>query len=86
MIGSRNAALPIGHVRGRDGAARRFTLDFYCQMFGIESPKAHGVTGKDVAQLMEEERYEEIAEYCIRDVLATMKLYDMWKERLEGIK
>ncbi len=40
----------------------------------------------DVSQLMEEERYEEIAEYCIRDVLATVKLYDIWKERLEGIK
>ena len=27
-------------VSGRDGAARRFNLDFYCKAFGIESPKA----------------------------------------------
>ena len=35
-------------VSGRDGAARRFNLDFYCKAFGIESPKSHGVTGMDV--------------------------------------
>ena len=27
-------------VSGRDGAARRFNLDFYCKAFGIESPKS----------------------------------------------
>ena len=32
-------------VSGRDGAARKFNLDFYCKSFGIESPKSHGVTG-----------------------------------------
>ena len=35
-------------VSGRDGAARRFNLDFYCKAFGIESPKSAGVTGMDV--------------------------------------
>ena len=45
-----------------------------------------GVTGMDVNQLMKEEKYEAIAEYCVRDVFATVKLYDIWKERLEGIK
>ena len=38
-------------VSGRDGAARRFNLDFYCKAFGIESPKSHGVTGMDVSTL-----------------------------------
>ena len=33
-------------VSGRDGAARRFNLDFYCKAFGIESPKSAGVTGR----------------------------------------
>ena len=55
-------------------------------MFGIESPKSHGVTGMDVNQLMEEGRYGEIAEYCARDVFATVKLFDIWRARLEGIK
>ena len=73
-------------VSGREGAARRFNLDFYCKSFGIESPKAHGVTGADVNQLMEEGRYREIAEYCLRDVRATVLLYQIWKERLAGIR
>jgi DNA polymerase elongation subunit (family B) len=73
-------------VSGRDGAARRFNLDFYCKVFGIESPKSHGVTGMDVAQLMTEGRYRDIAEYCLRDVAATVQLYRVWRDRLAGIK
>jgi hypothetical protein len=73
-------------VSGRDGAARRFNLDFYCKAFGIESPKGQGVTGADVNQLMAEGRYRDIAEYCLRDVQATVSLYRLWKERLAGIK
>lgn len=73
-------------VSGRDGAARRFNLDFYCKAFGIESPKSHGVTGMDVNNLMAEGKFREIAEYCMRDVRATVELYKIWKERLAGIK
>jgi 3'-5' exonuclease len=73
-------------VSGRDGAARRFNMDFYCKAFGIESPKSHGVTGMDVNTLMAEGKYREIAEYCLRDVRATVELYKIWKERLAGIK
>jgi predicted PolB exonuclease-like 3'-5' exonuclease len=73
-------------VSGRDGAARRFNLDFYCKAFGIDSPKAQGVTGRDVSTLLQEGRYREIAEYCLRDVRATVLLFQIWKERLAGIK
>jgi len=73
-------------VSGRDGAARRFNLDFYCKAFGIESPKSHGVTGMDVSPLIAEGRFREIAEYCLRDVKATVLLYQIWKERLAGIQ
>jgi DNA polymerase elongation subunit (family B) len=73
-------------VSGRDGAARRFNLDFYCKSFGIESPKSHGVTGTDVGALLAEKKFREIAEYCLRDVRATVELYKIWKERLAGIK
>lgn len=73
-------------VSGRDGAARRFNLDFYCKAFGIESPKSHGVTGMDVNRLLAEGRHRDIAEYCLRDVKATVLLYQIWKERLAGIK
>jgi hypothetical protein len=73
-------------VGGQGGAARRFNLDFYCKAFGIESPKSAGVTGMDVKDLMEAGKYREIAEYCLRDVRATVELYKIWKERLAGIK
>jgi DNA polymerase elongation subunit (family B) len=73
-------------VSGRDGAARRFNLDFYCKAFGIESPKSQGVTGMDVAALEADGRHREIAEYCLRDVRATLQLHRVWKERLAGIK
>lgn len=73
-------------VSGRDGAARRFNLDFYCKAFGIDSPKSHGVTGSDMNALISEGRFREIAEYCLRDVKATVLLYQIWRERLCGIK
>jgi DNA polymerase elongation subunit (family B) len=73
-------------VCGREGAARRFNLDFYCKAFGIESPKAHGVTGRDINTLLEEGRFREIAEYCLRDVRATVLLYQIWRDRLAGVK
>jgi DNA polymerase elongation subunit (family B) len=73
-------------VSGREGAARRFNLDFYCKAFGIESPKSHGVTGMDVNGLLAAGKYREIAEYCLRDVQATVLLYQIWSERLSGIK
>jgi hypothetical protein len=73
-------------VSGRDGAARRFNLDFYCKVFGIDSPKSHGVTGLDIGQLVAEKRFRDIAEYCLRDVRATLLLHQAWKERLAGIR
>lgn len=73
-------------VSGRDGAAKRFNLDFYCKAFGIESPKSHGVTGMDVANLLAAGCHRQIAEYCLRDVHATVSLYHVWKERLSTIR
>jgi DNA polymerase elongation subunit (family B) len=73
-------------VSGREGAARKFNLDFYCKAFGIDSPKSHGVTGLDVGTLLAGGKFREIAEYCLRDVRATVELYRVWKERLAGIK
>ena len=73
-------------VGGQGGAARRFNLDFYCKAFGIESPKSAGVTGSDVTTMMAEKKFREIAEYCLRDVRATVELYKIWEERLAGIK
>lgn len=73
-------------VSGREGAARRFNLDFYCKAFGIESPKSHGVTGLDVGTLIAAGHHREVAEYCLRDVRATVELYKIWRDRLAGVK
>jgi DNA polymerase elongation subunit (family B) len=73
-------------VSGRDGAAKRFNLDFYCKAFGIDSPKGHGVTGMDVNRLLAAGEHRQIAEYCLRDVQATVLLYHIWKQRLAGIR
>lgn len=74
--------LSFYNVSGRDGAARRFNLDFYCKAFGIDSPKAHGITGYDVSKYIAEGRHREVAEYCLRDVIATNSLYHIWKKRI----
>jgi DNA polymerase elongation subunit (family B) len=77
--------LTFYNVSGRDGAARRFNLDFYCKAFGIPSPKGDGITGMDIGRLMAEGRARDVAAYCLGDVQATAKLYKIWKERLAGI-
>ncbi|MGP8202308.1 MAG: ribonuclease H-like domain-containing protein [Limisphaerales bacterium] len=78
--------LTFYNISGRDGAARRFNLDFYCKAFGIESPKSHGVTGMDVGRMMAEGKGREIGEYCMRDVQATLALYNIWQKRLAAVK
>ena len=64
------------------GITKKFNLDFYCQAFGIESPKSHGVSGMDVKELYNAGKIKEIATYCGHDVEATYKLYKLWKEFL----
>ena len=61
---------------------RRPSLHLFCRAFGIESPKAEGVSGDDVAALFKEKKYEEIAEYNVRDVVATAELYERWRKHL----
>ena len=41
---------------------------------------------QDYDTLLAEGRYRDIAEYCLRDVRATVLLFQIWKERLAGIK
>lgn len=61
---------------------RKSSLHMFCRAFGIESPKAAGVTGDDVALLFKEKQYRTIAEYNVRDVVATAELYQKWKNYL----
>jgi len=64
------------------GAMRKFSLDFYCKAFGIESPKSHGITGLDLGTLFEQKKFGEIAEYCLGDVRATATLFQRWEQYL----
>ncbi len=64
------------------GATRKFNLDFYCRVFGIESPKAGGITGLDMNKLFAEGRHKEIARYCLGDCRATVELYKKWHATL----
>jgi hypothetical protein len=40
----------------------------------------------DVTRLLASGHYKAIAEYCLRDVVATTELYTIWKQRLSGIR
>lgn len=59
---------------------RKGSLHLYCRAFGIESPKAGGVTGDDVAELFKTKKFVDIAKYNIGDLRSTRKLYEQWKK------
>jgi DNA polymerase elongation subunit (family B) len=72
------------------GAAQeRFSLDYWCRRFGIESPKGEGIDGSQVGDFYRAGRLHEIAKYCLRDAEATGLLYrklehtlvDLWLRR-----
>ena len=65
------------------GAARfRKSLHLFCRALGIESPKAGGTKGDDVATLYAEKKYSDIAHYNAGDLFATAALYKRWHETL----
>lgn len=62
------------------GAVRKKgNLHLYCRAFGIISPKAEGITGDNVRELFKQEKYLDIAKYNGRDLVATDKLFEVWK-------
>ena len=73
--------IPSPHARvGRDygdtmalwaGYGQRISLDRLCKALGIPSPKAEGVDGSQVFDLWQAGEYAQIAEYNMRDVVAT---------------
>lgn len=64
------------------GLTRKFNLDFYCNAFGIESPKTTEISGMEVKNLYEAGRIKDIAVYCSLDIYATYQLYKIWDEFL----
>lgn len=57
-------------------------LHMYCRAFGIESPKASGVAGDDVAGLFKAKRFADIARYNAGDLIATARVYERWQHTL----
>jgi len=53
------------------GYGQRISLDRLCKALGIPSPKAEGVDGSHVFDLWQAGEYARIAEYNMRDVVAT---------------
>ncbi len=64
------------------GAFRKLSLESLCQTFGIKNPKDEGVSGLEVNNLFKNKEYKKIAEYCMRDVVATKDLYERMKDFL----
>ena len=66
------------------GATRRKgSLHLWSRAFGIESPKAGGVTGDDVGPLFKKKKYLDIAKYNVRDIRATRALFEKWEMYLQ---
>lgn len=66
------------------GALRRKGgLHLWSRAFGIESPKASGITGDDVGRLFKERKFVDIAKYNVGDLRATRKLYEKWENFLQ---
>ncbi len=57
---------------------RKPSLHLFCRAYAIESPKAEGVSGDDVADLFLRRQFNDIARYNARDVRATTELYEKW--------
>lgn len=61
---------------------RRPSLHLFCRAYGIASPKDDGVAGDDVATLFKQKKFYNIAQYNVRDVVATKQLYELWLKNL----
>lgn len=53
---------------------RRGTLEYFCEVFGVPSPKTD-LDGSRIGEYFEAGRLEEIANYCLADCKATAELY-----------
>ncbi|HOY55807.1 MAG TPA: ribonuclease H-like domain-containing protein [bacterium] len=65
------------------GAFRKFSLEVLCRAFNIKNPKEEGVSGLAINELFKNKDYQTIAEYCMRDVVATKELYEKVKAFIE---
>lgn len=66
----------LADALSQQGAARGFyTLDYWCRVFGVRSPKESGVDGSKVETLYREGRMHDIATYLDDDIRQTGELF-----------
>lgn len=58
------------------GRENPISLKAACDLCGVESPKEGTVRAENVSEAYNEGRINEIAEYCVRDLKSTYKLYE----------
>lgn len=61
-------------------AFRNYSLEALCDFFQIKNPKEQSVSGLAINDLFKNKEYQKIAEYCMRDVVATKELYEKVKK------
>lgn len=59
------------------------SLHMACKAFGIETPKDGDIDGSMVGEFYANGKYRQIAQYNMRDVIATAKLYQKWQKYLQ---
>lgn len=60
------------------GGGRMQSLESYCIAYGIQTPKQGAVSASSVWDAWQRGDHDEIADYCMRDVLATAELARRW--------
>ncbi|MFQ5789693.1 MAG: ribonuclease H-like domain-containing protein [Acidobacteriota bacterium] len=65
----------VREVLAGDDRYRKGSLDYFCAVFGIPSPK-ESLDGARVGEAFRQGRLEEIARYCLADCRATAALYE----------
>ncbi len=79
-----NAHLDLADQLSFYGAMRKYSLHLFTTAMGITSPKQEGedgetIDGLAVQRLFTEKKFDTIADYCMRDVVATAQLYERWR-------
>lgn len=73
-----NSHLDLSDQLSYFGGTRKFSLHLICESLGITSPKEGGIDGSQVENFYNRGEYKKIAEYCMRDVFATVELMKKW--------
>ena len=75
---TRRPHFDVQEVLSADDRRRRGGLDYFCAIFGLDSPKS-SLDGSQIATAYADGRIEEIARYCLADCRATGALFERLK-------